>query len=148
VAKRAGSNIDLSDVIKALTQALEWIGAGAKTAAGYGRFSESKEAKQQREREMRKKAAAEQQRKEEAKQEAKRQNMSPLEAELDRWITSNPEPNTVSAWLERMEQMDKQKDKLCIAHVMKVYYEKRGTWKKPSKKQKANVQKIKATLAS
>jgi len=36
--KRMNSDIELGDVRKALTQALEWIGAGAKTAAGYGRF--------------------------------------------------------------------------------------------------------------
>ena len=38
VAKRLGSAIDLSEVTKALTDALEWLGAGAKTAAGYGRM--------------------------------------------------------------------------------------------------------------
>jgi len=39
VAKRAGSDIELDKVIEALQNALEWIGAGAKTAAGYGKMS-------------------------------------------------------------------------------------------------------------
>ncbi len=38
VAKRVGSDIDLSEVVEALSAALQWLGAGAKTAAGYGRM--------------------------------------------------------------------------------------------------------------
>jgi len=38
VAARAGSDIDLSQVTEALSDALQWLGAGAKTAAGYGRM--------------------------------------------------------------------------------------------------------------
>ncbi len=146
VSKRAGSDIDLSEATKALTDALQWLGAGAKTAAGYGRFGEDQQAKAKREKQMRAKALAEQKKKELAEQEAMRASMSPLEAELDRWIASNPEPNTVSAWLDKMEQTDTQEEKLQIAQTMKAYYEQRGTWKKPSKKQKPNVQRIKAAL--
>lgn len=43
VALRAGSDVELPKVIEALTQALAWIGAGAKTAAGYGRMVIPKE---------------------------------------------------------------------------------------------------------
>ncbi len=39
VAKRPNSNIDLSKVVGALTKALEYLGAGAKTSAGYGRMT-------------------------------------------------------------------------------------------------------------
>ncbi len=55
VAKRAGSKIDLSEVIGALSDALQWLGAGAKTAVGYGRFSEDQQAKTKREKQMREK---------------------------------------------------------------------------------------------
>jgi len=41
VAKRAGSDIDLCAATKALGDALQWLGAGAKTATGYGRFVEN-----------------------------------------------------------------------------------------------------------
>ncbi len=146
VSKRTGSDIQLKEVTEALAQALEWLGAGAKTAVGYGRFSEDKQARLVREKKMCEQAQAEQQEKEKAEQEAKRATMSPLEADLDRWRESSPEPNTVAAWLEQMEQMDRQEDRQCIAQAMKDYYEQRGTWKKPSKKQKPNVQRIKACL--
>jgi len=49
VVKRPHSDILLGDVTKALAEALEWIGAGAKKAAGYGRFSEDPQAKGERE---------------------------------------------------------------------------------------------------
>jgi CRISPR-associated protein Cmr6 len=38
VAKRPKSDIDVDDVMKELEQALTYLGAGAKTAVGYGRF--------------------------------------------------------------------------------------------------------------
>jgi len=49
VAKRASSEINLDEVLAELKNALEWIGAGAKTSAGYGRFSEGEAAKRLRE---------------------------------------------------------------------------------------------------
>ncbi len=145
VAKRPNSNIDLSKVVDALTKALEHLGAGAKTSAGYGRFAEDMQAKAKREKAMREQAEAEEKARIHAEQEAKRAAMSPLEAELDRWLASNPEPNTVATWLQDIEARPASEQQQ-IASVLKQYYEARGTWKKPSKKQKPNVQKIKAIL--
>jgi len=116
VAKRVeDSKIDLSEVMKALTQALEWIGAGAKTAAGYGRFSESKEAKMQREKEQREAARIEQERQVQAKavQEAQELGLSGLAADIhshalqagwkedkDMFMREVPD------WLEKIEALD------------------------------------------
>jgi CRISPR-associated protein Cmr6 len=55
VARRKGYEIALNDVIDTLAEALQRIGAGAKTAAGYGCFSEDMQAKTTREKEMREK---------------------------------------------------------------------------------------------
>lgn len=50
VAKRnteEAGKIDLDEVVKELTNALQWLGAGAKTAAGYGRMQRNKVLEQQ-----------------------------------------------------------------------------------------------------
>lgn len=145
IAKRAGSTTDLSAVTQALTQALQWLGAGAKTAAGYGRFAEDLEAKTRREKDMREKQKQEEEARMQAEQEVKRASMTPLQADLDRWQASNPEPNTVDSWLNGMDDRP-QDEQLQIAEILKAYYEARGTWQKPSIKQKPKVQKIKAIL--
>jgi len=44
VAKRAGSTVSLDEVARALSEALQWIGVGAKTAAGYGRMQRDEDA--------------------------------------------------------------------------------------------------------
>jgi len=145
LAKRAGSKVNLADVSQALTDALQWLGAGAKTAVGYGRFEEDAQEKMRREKQMKEQAQAAEAAKQLAEQEVRRASMSPLEAELDRWLSSNPEPNTVTTWLQDIDTraaIEQQQ----IAMVLKQYYEDRGTWKKPSKKQKPNVQKIKQVL--
>ncbi len=117
VAKRAGSEIDLSEVTKALTDALEWIGAGAKTAAGYGRFGEDKKAKARREKEVREQQLAEQQAKEQARlaAEAEAQGLTGLAIELMRLIEQRDLKHDKSSWIreapsliERIQSHDNQ----------------------------------------
>jgi CRISPR-associated protein Cmr6 len=116
VAKRVkDSSIDLSEVMKTLREALEWIGAGAKTAAGYGRFSESIEAKRQREREQKEAVRLKQEKQAQVKavQAAQELGLSGLAAEMhsyasqvgwkdDKGMFIREAPD----WLEKIEALD------------------------------------------
>jgi len=146
VALRAGSEINIEDVTATLTDALSWIGAGAKTSTGYGRFSEDINAKVARETMLKERKAQEAAEKLLAEQEAKRASMTPLEAELDRWIIANPElTNTIEQWFEGIDERPAHEQQI-IAKVLKNYYEQQGKWKKQSPKQKQRVKKIKSLL--
>jgi len=130
------------DIIERLVEALEFMGAGAKTSAGYGRFERDEKREEQL-------ATMDKVQKDEAdaqvQKAADQAEMSELELELETWLDANPEPNTVPGWIERMLAAN-LKDQETIALKLKVYYEHRGGWKKPSKKQLANVKAIKQVL--
>lgn len=73
IAKRAtqkAKDIDLSEVMAQLEEALKWLGAGAKTAAGYGRMKPDEAAQKQADASMQK-----------AQQEKERQALAAAEAE-------------------------------------------------------------------
>ena len=93
VAARPASSIDLSKVIAELYDALEWIGAGAKTAAGYGHMSEDREAKKKievafaRHREV--------MRREEEKSQRRRdmEKMTPLQRDVTQLLLNKADPS-------------------------------------------------------
>ncbi|MDQ7012058.1 MAG: type III-B CRISPR module RAMP protein Cmr6, partial [Mariprofundaceae bacterium] len=59
IGKQVDSDIDIKEVLEALTDALQWLGAGAKTAAGYGRMLEDPDAVARRRQEEEKRREAE-----------------------------------------------------------------------------------------
>ena len=89
IARRAvpeAEAIDLARVMDELQEALEWLGAGAKTAAGYGRMVEDPQEKKRREfaEKLRAEEEAELQRQEEDRQAREEQERRAREAEEER----------------------------------------------------------------
>lgn len=107
IAKRAGSDIELREVTKALADALEWMGSGAKTAVGYGRFSEDKAAKAAREKKMREQAMMEQQAIEQKKLKAaaEEQGLTGLAIEMVTLIEQQDLKNDKSSWVREGEAL-------------------------------------------
>ena len=88
---------ELDAVFQALKQALQWLGAGAKTAVGYGLMQEDEKATQdlsrdQERREQQHKQAAEA-RRQEAERQAARAGLPPFERALLELIDARPNPN-------------------------------------------------------
>lgn len=81
---------DLPTAMQALKDALEWLGAGAKTAAGYGRMQENLAARKEHEEQLKKIA---QQAKERVEQEARAALLTQM-SPLDRFIAQAMEERT------------------------------------------------------
>lgn len=107
-----------------LKVALEWTGAGAKTAVGYGRFAEDTQAQQELEKRRKEELAWQQEREEEERRqqemEEQTQGKSTLYAEIFRasiegnWRNNKDafsEPGVIESWLDRLEG-DPQRDAL------------------------------------
>lgn len=86
---------ELDAVFKALKQALDWLGAGAKTAVGYGQLQEDEQATRQlhqdrEQREQQERQAAEVKR-QEAERKAERERLDPFERALLELIDARPD---------------------------------------------------------
>lgn len=139
-ASRTGNDIDLAEVEKELMEALQWLGAGAKTAAGYGRMQRNEKEEIRIRKEVEGGRA-------QAEKEARQSSMSPLERELDGWSSSpeNLAEQEANGWLDRMEKEPPEEGER-IALALKAFFEKTGRWSKPSKKQKDKNQRVKRIL--
>lgn len=118
-----------------LKEALEWTGAGAKTAVGYGRFAEDVEARQRAEKEREQERAQQQERQEEEYRqreiEEQTQDKSGLYAEMFRasiegnWREDKnafSQSGVIEGWLGRLES-DPQHDAINLFHdLMRRHY--------------------------
>lgn len=121
IGKRPHSKIDIKEVFACLDNALQYLGAGAKTQTGYGYMSFVKKATDDLQETV---EQQQQQAKEDADLEKAKSNASPLHAELldcikqNNWRDNNDTAkqsftNMLKAtWLERLEA--NQEDKACI----------------------------------
>ncbi len=108
-------NNQLTQVFEALENALQWLGAGAKTAAGYGYMSHDISFEQAKlEKQAEQERAIEQQRKDDEVAE-KNKNRSPLAQEYfiaahkQDWDTNKDlfmHTNGLDAWLDKLEQQE------------------------------------------
>lgn len=137
---------DVETVMDWLQKALEWIGAGAKTAVGYGRFVVDK--KKQNEW----KQALEDQKREQERQ-AKLAEMTPVEREMEEDGYDQDSDRFMKVltdkWLDRMEAEDTPlADRMEIAQRLADWYQKYRLdhWKKPNKKNKEKIRRIQAVL--
>jgi len=91
IARRSGQGSDdeLEELMSTLSEALQWVGAGAKTAAGYGRFTENTKKAESIYQELIK----EQQKQQEAEKLAA---MSPADKKIYELIQNHPNPNETS----------------------------------------------------
>jgi len=145
--------------LQELVQALQWLGAGAKTAAGYGHLIRNSTEEQ---RLLEKKITAEQDRLEKSIAKAAAQKLatekemrrSQLTSDLEKAVyqdlfeevEQNAAEKKAGDWLDKMEAAKSEEAKK-IAMQLKAFYRSINKWKKPSKKkQKPKVDRIKKIL--
>jgi CRISPR-associated protein Cmr6 len=139
---------DVQLVEKWLIEALEWVGAGAKTAVGYGRFTKD-EQKQQSYITRR-----EEKRREEEKRAALA-SMSPIKREMmedgyDHQQSERFMAAMAEKWLPILREKGKSKQELVeIAELLRDWYlnYRPNSWSKPNKKNKPKVELIKQILS-
>ncbi len=114
VAKRADSDIQLKEVTDALSNALQWLGAGAKTAAGYGRMITEKEYQKKQEA-AQKQAQEAQQQKKNARQQTKignhRKGLTPAEIAKQKMKQKANKPVNQSSHQAEVKQGNKHQGK-------------------------------------
>ncbi|MBM7865790.1 type III-B CRISPR module RAMP protein Cmr6 [Heliobacterium gestii] len=143
--KNEDSRNDAGQVIHWLTEALEWIGAGAKTAAGYGRFIHD----DKKDREWNIWLKARQEKAKQAKQQEARAQMSPVRREMeDDGYSGNVDlfmAALTKKWLSRLDEEPQEKTRQEIAILLAEWYQvnKPDQWKKPKGKNEEKVKKIK-----
>jgi CRISPR-associated protein Cmr6 len=147
VARDKNNDKEAQLALQELVKALQWLGAGAKTAAGYGHLvrnsgEEEYLLEKKREEETAQKLAAE--------KEIRRSELtSDLEKEVDQdlfEVEPNEAEKKANVWLTKMEAA-KPEDAKRIARQLKAFYESIDKWKKPSKKkQKPKVDRVKKVL--
>jgi len=105
IAKRGHADIDLAIVSNKLCQALEWLGAGSKTAVGYGRFVEDEDEKHMREKALLEKNEAEKeaQFKQQMEAEAAARGLTGLALDISVLIQQKGLENDKSAWMREAE---------------------------------------------
>lgn len=158
--RRPGNPGDQEDAGKALgwlNDALANIGAGAKTAVGYGRFVPDQEYSEawrlEVERAKKELVRAQQAREEKRKEQERHEKiaaMSPLRREMEMdGYSDNLEKfmATINTWLGRMENSPPD-EKLEIARLLSDWYKekKNDQWERPNKKNKEKIARIKKSL--
>ncbi len=141
-----GAAADLTLALEWLEEALAWMGAGAKTATGYGRFTR----RENEEKELLEKFREE---KKQAEEEARLRQMSPLRLEMEKDGYSTDLQAFMEAmtnkWLDRMEASDTPpEEKIEIANLLVKWYQEYNPqqWQKPNKKNKTKINRIKSIL--
>ena len=159
VARDKDNDKEARLALQELVQALQWLGAGAKTAAGYGHLIRNSTEEQ---RLLEKKITAEQDRLEKSIAKAAAQKLatekemrrSQLTSDLEKAVyqdlfeevEQNAAEKKAGDWLDKMEAAKSEEAKK-IAMQLKAFYRSINKWKKPSKKkQKPKVDRIKKIL--
>lgn len=131
---------ELPQVMVALKNALEWLGAGAKTATGYGRFIPDPEQEAQRERELKVRADQKRQDTERRAQEAvlasekaRFDAMSPVDQKLKTELAKpayKDLPSVWQAWLNALNVpgLWEKAEKVELAQRIKAAMEADGLW--------------------
>jgi CRISPR-associated protein Cmr6 len=155
--RRTRSESDLEDMKMAATwikEALNNIGAGAKTASGYGRFAPDSEA-QLKWHKLREHGRQEQEKKrQEQERLEKMAAMSPIRLEMERDGYIGKQGDFMTAlttkWLSRMEGAQHVQERLEIAELLAAWYQEKlpEMWKKPNKKNKDKIARILKVLGN
>lgn len=143
-----GSRKDAEQVINWLEDALTWIGAGAKTAAGYGRFVRDGKA----EGELANWLKARQLEAQQIKKQEALADMSPVRQEMEKdGYSENPDrfmAALTQTWLKRLDEEQQEAVRREVAQLLAAWYQtnKPDQWEKPRGKNEAKVKKIKSCL--
>ena len=131
---RGGHRSDCEIVIGWLKDALEWIGAGAKTAVGYGRMSCDEAAQKRCEDEWREQK---QKAKDAKKRDAELAKASPIEREILNLLAERKDKSTED-YIVVISEVQKDrwegKDKVEVAKWLEREMKEKGKWKPTSNK--------------
>lgn len=147
---------DTRKVTEWLVEALSWMGAGAKTAVGYGRFEVDnaeqtaweKAVQAQKQQQVAEKLRLEQ----EKQRQAELAKLSPIQREMheDGFDDMEQFMRFINEkWLTRMDSPDTpREDQLEIAQSLADWYQtkKPDQWKKPNKKNQDKIKRIRTIL--
>ncbi len=133
-SREGNHRADCEIVINWLKEALEWIGAGAKTAVGYGRMSCDNDKQYQCEKEWRGQKQAKQKAREDAEKLAK---ASPIEQEILNLFAERKDKGTED-YIVVISEVQKSrwegKDKVEVAKWLEGEMKEKGKWKPTSNK--------------
>ncbi len=146
-ARDKKNDSEAREALRELVQALQWLGAGAKTAAGYGHLDRKSDEEQGILQQFEEKEVA---KKETVDKEDKLSKLSDLEKDVYLSLSevNQSEAETkAGGWLDKMEAAEPENAKK-IAMQLQAFYEKIDKWKNPSKKkQKPKIDRVKKILA-
>lgn len=144
---------DVELVLGWIEDALSWIGAGAKTSAGYGRFVVSADKETAWRKSLEQAQQEVERKKAEAAEKQRRSLMSLTEREMDaegyNRLGDTFMNQLTSKWLLRMQDSNLEKgERLEIAQLLAQWYQEHrpDQWRKPEKKNVAKVEAIKEVL--
>lgn len=128
VVRDKKNDADAKEALQELIKALEWLGAGAKTAAGYGHLVRKPEEES------------------DILEEFEEKELSGQRSDLENeFLKANQEQKMSVNWLDKMEAAEPE-DAKKIAMQLKTFYEEIDKWKKTKSKQRDKVKRVKKIL--
>lgn len=139
--KKAKANEkELVEVMEALKNALEWLGAGAKTAVGYGQMEMDTDVIEKlRTEQLQRKQEQEVQRKKQIEQQARQheiESMDPLEREMAECEDKSPDAPEVALWHKLKKGHWSNKDAVVVAKRIKLLMQNAHKWHEKSCKKR------------
>lgn len=154
--RRTGHIDDTEDMKKAcewLEQLLPNIGAGAKTAVGYGRFVPDVDKEKEWNKRFEEEKKASEVKKQEREKQQKLVSLTPVRREMEQdGYSDKPDvfmSHLSSKWLSRMEGAAPEEAKE-IAELLETWYKNKipEQWQKPNKKNKEKLARIRKVLGN
>jgi CRISPR-associated protein Cmr6 len=148
-ARDARAEAMVATALESLVAALQWLGAGAKTAAGYGHLLRDERA--EKDLLVRQQKQDEEKKRRDDEQKVVEKLSSDLEKQLYKELFSEPNESVAVAkateWFKKLDKRD-ENEALQIAGMLKDFYVKIDKWKgkKVARTQKLKVERIKQLL--
>jgi CRISPR-associated protein Cmr6 len=113
---------ELQEAMKMLIMALEYLGAGAKTATGYGRFEHDTKSTTAQDEIQKQKTSQEE-------EDVRLDQMTPLEREIDQLIKTANNPAVDLLRLLEKDQWQEETEIIIVANKIKELMESNNEWK-------------------
>ena len=128
---------ELPRVMAELKNALEWLGAGAKTAVGYGRMKEDEAAVTQRQKMQAEQAEQQRERAQQEAHDAARLTMSPAEKHIDDLLAQRPDRswNELTTLFKALEKGSASAEhRIAVVQRVKTLMQENKKWKPATEK--------------
>lgn len=128
---------ELPRVMAELKNALEWLGAGAKTAVGYGRMKEDEAAVTQRQKMEAEQAEQQHKLAQQQARDAARQTMSPAEQHIDDLLAQRPDRswNELTSLFKALDKgSTRAEHRIAVSQRVKTLMQESKKWKPTTEK--------------